>query len=389
MEREIPHQAEIIPFPTAEIPPVPTTPNSDYEKPNPKRTVFHENPIPEIPGFEQGSEEAQPPVRTLKVEDSKRWDNEVKKRRRKMKTLPAPVVEMGEANPINIGWEDHFDWLDTVAKRRESITRTKEHAEIKIQSDMPIGIVLTSDWHIGAEGMDRDTFRRHMKGILDEPNAFMAVLSNTIDGYIWPGGMLGESVHIPEQIEVMKAFVSRFKEKMLCAVGSRCHDWTKERGGVSPQEVAFLESIDNGMPFMPNGGLMDIDLNGIKYRFGLMHKSRYNSSLNVTNPNKRMLDLRWPSADVVAIAHHHTAAIEHTTRWEGEDKRDVLLVRTGTYKVGDSYSESEGYGQGQIGSSIVLLDHREKRLYPFFNLEDGLAYLKNLRELEQYRRTYQ
>lgn len=308
--------------------------------------------------------------------------------RRDMPQVTPPVVNMGNAFEGK-SWEEHFDWMDTVAKRRESISKTKESAEIKIDSKSPIGIVLTSDWHIGSQGMDRDTFRRHMKGILDEPNAFMAVLSNTIDGYIWPGGIWGEDVHIPEQVEIAKAFASRFKEKIITAVGSRCHDWTKDRGGISPQEVAFMENIDSGMPFMPAGGLMNIDLNGIDYKFGLMHKSRFNSQLNVTNANKRVLDLRWPSADVVAIAHHHVASIEQTTRWEGKDRKNVLLVRTGTYKVDDGYGESEGFGKGQIGSQILILDNTKKHITPFFDLEEGLAYLKNMRELDQYRKTYE
>jgi hypothetical protein len=133
------------------------------------------------------------------------------------------------------------------------------------------------------------------------------------------------------------------------------------------------------MPFFQSGGLLTVDLNGIKYKIGMQHKSRFNSSLNVTNANKRTLDLRWPSADVVAIAHHHVAAIEHVARWEGEDKKDVVLVRTGTYKIGDQWGRSEGFGEGQLGSPAIVLDPKTKHIIPFLHIEDAESYLRAVR----------
>ena len=282
---------------------------------------------------------------------------------------PPPTIEFPPP-PIEHfpDFKEHIIFLQERQKKRESLSRSSEYAEIKIQSDTPIGLVLSSDWHIGSHDTDYDTFTRHMNIIRENPNLFLVALSNTIDGYIWPGGIWTEDAHIEEQVEIAKSFGKEYKDKLLAAVGSQCHDWTKGKGGVSPQEMAFLENIDSGMPFFTNGGLLTVDLNGIKYKIGMLHKSRYHSSLNVTNPNKRVLDLRWPSADVVAIAHHHVAAIEHAVRWEGEDRREVVLVRTGTYKVDDGYSKSEGFGAGQIGGSMVVLDPKEKRIVPFLRI---------------------
>lgn len=312
-------------------------------------------------------------MRNLKVSKQEPIPQQVTVTRMPELTFPQREREMPT-------FEEHIVWLKEKQNRMERLSRNSEYAEVKIESDTPVGIVLSSDWHIGAESTDYDTFEKHMRIVKDNPNLYLTALSNTIDGYIWPGGIWSEVAHISEQKEIAKAFGKEWKDKLLAVVGSRCHDWTKDKGGISPQEEAFLDNVDSGMPFFQTGGLLTIDLNGIKYKIGMQHKSRFNSALNVTNANKRTLDLRWPSADVIAIAHHHVADIEHATRWEGEDRRDVVLVRTGTYKIADGYSRSEGFGEGQLGSPMIVLDPKEKRIIPFLHLEDGAKYVQLLKE---------
>jgi hypothetical protein len=304
------------------------------------------------------------------------------------KTKPEPAYQTVLRNPdvefpvrerTLPTYEEHIIWLKERQTQMERLSKNSEYAEIKIKSDNPIAIVLSSDWHIGSSETDYDTFNKHMDIVKNEPNMFLTALSNTIDGYIWPGGIWSEVAHIPEQVEIAKSFAKEYKNKLLAVVGSRCHDWSKDKGAVSPQELAFMENVDDGMPFFQSGGLLTVDLNGIKYKMGLQHKSRFHSALNVTNANKRTLDLRWPSADIVAIAHHHVASIEHTARWEGPDKRDVVLVRTGTYKIEDAYGRSEGFGNGQLGVPTVVLDPKEKHIIPFLHIEDANTYIKSMK----------
>lgn len=290
-----------------------------------------------------------------------------------------PSVEFPHNTHEATTLEEHIVWLKEKQARMERLSRNSEYAEVKIQSDTPIGIVLSSDWHLGSDATDYTTFEKHMNIVKENPNIYLTALSNTIDGYIWPGGIWSEVAHIEEQVEIASQAGRELKDKLLAVVGSRCHDWTKDKGGISPQEIAFRENVDSGMPFFQTGGLLTVNLNGIDYKIGMQHKSRFHSALNVTNANKRTLDLRWPSADVVAIAHHHLAAIEHTTRWEGPDRRDVVLVRTGTYKIEDGYGRAEGFGEGQLGSPMVVLDQKEKRIIPFLHIEDGEKYLKSFR----------
>ena len=152
------------------------------------------------------------------------------------------------------------------------------------------------------------------------------------------------------------------------------------------QPVVWLTDGDSDVTYDKDGNVssiyrhvVEIDLNGTVYSIGLVHKARFHSALNPTNANKRMMDLRWP-VDISAIAHHHVANIEQTTRWEGPYKKEVVLVRTGTYKIKDGYSELEGFGQGQVGGAMVVLFPDTKKMVPFIRIEDGMEYLKLLRK---------
>lgn len=271
--------------------------------------------------------------------------------------------------------EEHILYMRERQARMERLSRNSEYAEVKIESDTPIGINLSGDWQYGSAETDYETLHKHFNIVQENPNLYMTALSNTIDGFIWPGGMWSELEHLEQQVEFAAQFGREWRDKLLAVVGSRCHDWTKDKGGISPQEIAFRENVDNGMPFFQHGGVLNVKLNDIDYKIAMMHKSRFHSSLNVTNANKRVLDMRWPSADVVAIAHHHVAAIEHAVRWEGPDRRDVVLARTGTYKIEDSFSKDLGIGTGQMGGVTVVLDPREKQVTPFLKLETANEYI--------------
>lgn len=293
--------------------------------------------------------------------------------------IQPPAIGYAKKEIVKVSLHDQIAELKRLQSKRNEKSYSQDNAKITIDSNKPIGIVLTSDWHIGSEGTDYETWERHMELIKNEPFAFMACLSNTIDNYIWPGGMFSELVDTSEQQEIIKQFAHDYKNKIIAIVGSRCHEgWTSDKVGLNPNEIMFREVIDDGTPWLSKGGVVEVVLNGITYSFGLVHKARFHSALNPTNANKRMMDLRWP-VDISAIAHHHVANIEQTTRWEGPYKKDVVLVRTGTYKIKDGYSELEGFGQGQVGGTMVILFPDTKKIIPFMRIEDGMEYLKLLR----------
>jgi hypothetical protein len=321
---------------------------------------------------------------------SKDWKDVLEERQVK-REMQNPQVAFEKPDKEPITWQEHIVYMKERQARLNRLEKSQDEAKVEITSPLPIGIVLTSDWHLGGQGTDYELWQRHMEMIKNEPNAYMIPLGNTIDNFIWPGGMWSQMENPDIQMEMVKQFAHDYKGKFLGIVGSRCHEgWAEDKVNINPYEAMFVDEIEHGTPFLSKGGVIHLKLRengqaeGIDYTLGLVHKSRFNSSLNVTNPNKRIHDLRWP-ADVVAIAHNHTSSVEHTTRWEGSFTKEFIAIRTGTYKIDDSYSESEGFGKGQQGGSMIVLDPKEKRIVPFKNLEDGMRYLKAIRELDNLK----
>lgn len=346
--------------------------------------MYQKYTVPNLP-------ETPPITPTKKKRDTSKsgdWKEALEERQLKREMQnPQVTFEVPDKEPVT--WQEHVVYLRERQARLKRLEKSQEYARVEITSPLPIGVVLTSDWHLGSEGTDYELWKKHMDMVKNEPQAYMIPLGNTIDNFIWPGGMWGQIENPDIQMEMVKQFAHDFKGKFLGIVGSRCHEgWAEDKVNINPYELMFTDEIDNGTPFLSKGGVINLKLRqngqaeGIEYTFGLVHKARFNSALNPTNPNKRIHDLRWP-ADIVAIAHNHIAEIDHTTRWEGPFKKEVVSLRTGTYKVDDSYSESEGFGKGQIGGQMVILDPREKSIIPFLHIEDGIRYLQAIRELDK------
>jgi hypothetical protein len=277
-------------------------------------------------------------------------------------------------------WREQIVFLQESQSRVSRGDKGQDHATVSIKSKTPIGIALSSDWHIGSLGTNYQKLLEHLDLIRKEPNAFMTLLSNTIDNFIFPSGQFAQAINPSDQIEIVKGFAKEYDKKILAIVGSRCHEgWSTDKVDINPNELMFQHNIDSGMPFLKKGGVLDIQLNNITYSFGLVHKGRGNSAVNPTNAARSLFDNRWP-VDVLAVAHHHVKQVLHGTRWEGKYKKEVLYIRTGAYKIDDDYSELEGFGKGQMGCPMVVLDPNKRRMIPFFNLEDGIEYLRLARK---------
>lgn len=272
------------------------------------------------------------------------------------------------------GWKEYLEDMKERQERLEREEQSQEYAKVEINSELPIGIVLTSDWHLGSKGVAYDTWARHMELIKDEPQAFMMTLSNTIDNFVFPSGMFEQMENPSSQQRMVRDFAREYKNKFLAIVGSRCHEgWTQNSSDVNVNYEMFRDVIGDGVPWLPVGGVVELSFNGISYKFGLTHKVR-GAGNNPQAFGQKMYD-RWP-VDIVAAAHHHVKQLFYTNKYEGKFEQEFAVIRTGAYKIKDAYGESEGFGQGDIGSPIVILLPDRKHFIPFYSLEDGIDYLR-------------
>ena len=98
--------------------------------------------------------------------------------------------------------------------------------------------------------------------------------------------------------------------------------------------------------------------------------------MNLTHSVKQMLRFGEDMFDVGIIGHHHEAAAEFFD-FHGEKK---LAIRTGSYKIRDTYGRQEGYNNATPVFPFFILHPQRKDDTVFPSVEAGCDYLRFLRK---------
>lgn len=301
---------------------------------------------------------------------------------------PEPVFEGTEVKKV--GWRPGFKRLTELQKFERETSAENSRATVKFQTDHPIGILLSSDWHIGAVGTDYETLSRDMELVLDTPDLYLVTLSNMIDNITWKdtSGLIQNDEQMDYAADIIRELVD--KQKLLTFVGSPCHEgFTKKATGhdVVKNDI-FKYAKDNGVPYFPNGGVLSVVLNDnpeTTYSLGLAHKGRGGSGKFAITSNSNIFERKW-ATDIIAVAHTHQNEAFQCTRYEWPAPRQLTFVRTGAYKVDDEWGEGQGFGKGQIGHTVVLLHEDRKNVELKTDIENAVTELNNnriIRSLEK------
>jgi hypothetical protein len=166
--------------------------------------------------------------------------------------------------------------------------------------------------------------------------------------------------------------MSMVQGKVLALVRG-CHDnWDYRNSGKDFIE-ALCEEVNAANLW--HGGALRVKLGEQEYLFRLRHKYRYNSSLNVENAMRRLVEQQGP-CEVAFEAHLHNPYLMYRTIGE----REVILGRTGSYKRWDDYGQQIGGFKGIHGVPIIILWPDKHKLLAFHDLEMGARVLTDIRE---------
>lgn len=279
-----------------------------------------------------------------------------------------------------------FDVLEYLQHkiREQDILHRKDsgqgEATIHIHTDKPFAVAFSADWHLGSAGVDYATFLDHVRLILETPNLFVGTVGDLVDNFVksrMKSAMLHALFGPQEQYDVVREIFRMLGDKMLWHADGNHDAWTDDESGVNMLGMMLSEAVAN-VPYLPYGGGINLVVNDGKvvYRIFAKHKYRFNSSFNATHGNKRMHELESPY-DVGVTAHTHNPSVEHTHRWNGVYGKDIIHIVCGTYKVSDPYAAANGYGQSSwIAVPVVVFYPDEKRMIPFYHLEDAVEILK-------------
>lgn len=284
---------------------------------------------------------------------------------------------------LTISLTDIERQIYTAQKNQEKLKLSQQTAEVRFETTLPVSIFFVGDIHYGNLDTDYVTFKKVVKAIEDTPNAYIAFMSNLIDNQIpgkFPDGMLNCAIHPELQTVAMSKIVQQLsdKGKVIGAVVSPCHEgWSWK---ITGQDVNKLIFGFEGRPFavMENGGTITLTFPGAEYSLVLFHQvgpfeSTINETHGVRQQNRVNLGMR---GDIVVGGHKHNAAALMAFEDNGEFRRPVAYIRSGTFlgsgESRDQYSVGRYGTTGEPSGQSVMLWPNQKKMDVFLDYEEGI-----------------
>lgn len=287
------------------------------------------------------------------------------------------------------------DTLKLAQVRRDEYQEKRpyqEQATVLIPTEWPITIFTIGDVHYGSVYCDTDRFMRDITMIRETPNAYMVLMSNLIDNASprqFPDSMLANSMTPNDQAQGMNHLIRELDEegKIIGAVKSPCHSgWLWKNAGVDMNDLLFAETH---FPRLDNGGILTLSMADAQYRMALFHQfGPFGSHFNKSHPAQQMQRLVLAGeADIVALAHSHYGEALQTYYGVGSHRRDVVYLRTGTYKgnvsgkienTPDMWIRDKAGTDGEPSGEAVMLRGDRREMQAFLKPETAIDFHRAL-----------
>lgn len=290
---------------------------------------------------------------------------------------PSPAKDDPDA------WARYFLLIEELAERRRNLSDNLKSIDWTAPDDLPFAVVFIGDTHIGSRGVDYGRLRADLEFIAAVDGLWAVHMGDVTDNYQLgtkaQSGLYDTLESNPqEQLRHAEALLGIAAGKWLAILAGNHDGWTYKTSGHTPLP-AMAEKL--GAPYVSeSGAMLKLSCAGERWRVLCKHQFRGGSGINKSaSANKLWTEWPWDgeSADVVCLAHTHEPDMHHTLR-RGEP---VVLMRSGTYKVHDPYSESAGYRPG-YGVGLVIFDPLSRQAIPFHPSfwRVGVQVLRGMRE---------
>jgi hypothetical protein len=270
------------------------------------------------------------------------------------------------------------------ADRSVEKAAVQNKARIRIPSNLPIGIMVTADWHAATVGTDVRWLFDRAALVRDTPRLFCVGVGDMFDNPIkHRGGAIND---VADQLRLLDLLVEEYGGKMLGTTSGNHDDWSKVLAGCdhllalatrhkihyAPDELIWdVEIVD---PF-------DADHVTATWTIATRHQYRRQSTLNPLHGCWRWLEeevATWERIpDVVALAHNHMAAVG-VNNYKG---KDVWGVRMGSAQVDSAYARAKGFqGFRPTAPVVVLPPTQSGRINCFADAEAAVQFMRGARD---------
>jgi len=235
-------------------------------------------------------------------------------------------------------------------------------------------IVFSGDWHIGHEDSDAPLLEAHIE-LYNEYDMTVILMGDLIDNFNVKATFMKPSkatMSLKDQKETALDYLKDFKSQIAGIILGN-HE---ERSLVTDEfDVADYWAKELQVNYLGRWGRLNITTPAKELSIFAAHKWFGNSLYNIFHPCVRAR-IQQPylagTADIVAVAHNHTAGISKTS--------NKMNIRSGAYVIQDDYSDRLGYmPQPNYVPAVVI---NEEQIIPFIDIYEAIDYYEQIKKGE-------
>ena len=314
--------------------------------------------------------------------------DEVLEKQKEPLEKPEALVYFPDRKDAPLDWESVLERHGELAARRDAEDPKQLRARIDLGRHAgPVAIFQMSDVHIGSPQCDTRTLIRHIKLLKTTPNLYCILDGDVTEWAISPkmlDAVLGQVGSPQEQVRVLQAMLEDLSSKVIAFVTGNHDERGVRMGGVDVFEFIMQRVAERGV-YLRDGGVLRIALAGVEYSWRVSHGDglRGNSMYSNTSALTRNARHEMGFTDIASAGHTHDPEIKiiYEPRDGGAAKEPSIYIRSGSYKVlyGENYVDRQGFNPiPTVTMPAVVLWPGEKRMVPFFTVEEAVAYLQAL-----------
>ncbi len=270
------------------------------------------------------------------------------------------------------------------AARSVEKAAAQRHVTLRIPSDLPVALCISSDWHVSTTGTDVEGLLALADYVATTPGLYSIAVGDLFDNPIkHRGGSVGT---VSDELRLLDIIVKRYRGKLLGTTSGNHDDWSKVMSGIdalrtmahrhrihyAPDELIWRVEI-----VAPH----DMETVTAAYTIATRHQWRRHSNLNPTHACKTWLQeqqLNWETVpDVLAIGHNHVSAIG-SEQYAG---RDVHYLRMGSFQRDSSYARAKGFADFRATAPTVVLPPTQGRVVAFADPQDAVQHMRGWRDV--------
>jgi hypothetical protein len=272
---------------------------------------------------------------------------------------PKPDFGTAPKEPLDV-----LDFLDRVVTRTDTFDKDddKDYGRVVIETDRPIAIMKSSDWHFGGLDVDYRALREHVRFLLDVPGMYLQLFGDDLNLMCMHRTVSARQdiLTVKEQIAFLESFVHQTVaagKLISMGWGNHSDEFTERNAGFGIVELIAAKHI----PYFRGLGYLDLVLRNssgeeFTYPMAFAHKVRFHSFMNQLHGNKRMQQLSQEWFPNRLPAKEYITGHTHNPAWSTEGAlphERVHFIKCGAFKTDCLYSQRY-FGQGKIGVPTVV-----------------------------------